>query len=93
MPITRKQFEWGVDTEIEDWMNKILAFLAEHENEAFTRDELWKLIYKQTSWQMTVREAFNEALDKLVFIKDVERRNAQLQARLDAYPGEGDDRG
>ncbi len=74
MPITRKQFEWGVDTEIEDWMNKILAFLAEHENEAFTRDELWKLIYKQTSWQMTVREAFNEALDKLVFIKDVERR-------------------
>ncbi len=26
-------------------------------------------------------------------IKDLEKKNAQLQARLDAYPGEGDDRG
>ena len=26
-------------------------------------------------------------------IKDLERRNVQLQARLDAYPGEGDDCG
>ncbi len=74
MPITRKQFEWGVDAEIEKWMNKILAFLAEHKNEAFTRDELWKLIYKQTSWPKPVREAFNEALDKLVVIKEAERR-------------------
>ena len=74
MPITRRQFEWGVDAEIEDWMDKILAFLAERKNEAFTGDELWELIYAKTSWQKTVREAFDEALGKLVVIGDAERR-------------------
>ena len=74
MPITRKQFEWGVDAEIENWMNKILAFLAEHKDEAFTSDELWKLIYKSDIWATTVKEAFDEALNKLVVIHEAEKR-------------------
>ena len=74
MPITRRQFEWGVDAEIEEWMEKIRAFLAEHKDEAFTMDELWKAIYAKSSWPTSVREAFVEALDKLVIIETAETR-------------------
>ena len=72
MPINRRQFELGVDTEIEEWMGKIVDFLAEHKDEAFTRSELWKLIYAKSSWPTSVEEAFNKALEKLSQIGDVE---------------------
>ena len=74
MPITRKQFEWGVDAEIEEWMGKISAFLAQHKDQAFTSAELWKTIYAKPVWQTTVQEAFDEALEKLVSIGEAERR-------------------
>ncbi len=73
MPITRKQFEIGVDTKIEEWMKKILAFLAEHKDEAFTHDELRKAILG-TSWKISEREAFDEALNKLVELGGAEKR-------------------
>jgi len=66
MPITRRQFELGVDAEIEGWMDKIHNFLSEHKDEAFNSEELWKTIYGKPAWQPAVREAFDEALIKLV---------------------------
>lgn len=40
MPITRKQFELGIDAQIEAWMAKIHFFLADHKDEAFAGFEL-----------------------------------------------------
>ena len=40
MPITRKQFEVGIDPKIEEWMKTIHSFLYEHKNEGFTEEEL-----------------------------------------------------
>ncbi|MBE0415690.1 MAG: hypothetical protein IBX36_04020 [Dehalococcoidia bacterium] len=40
MPITRKQFELEVDSEVEGWMRKIHSFLGEFKEQAFTKDEL-----------------------------------------------------
>jgi len=40
MPITRRQFDLGIDNRIEGWMRKIHAFLAEHKDEAFNAAEL-----------------------------------------------------
>lgn len=66
MPITRKQFEIGIDAEIEEWMYKISTFLVVHKDEAFTEGELWEKIYGKSGWRVVVREAFEEALGKLV---------------------------
>lgn len=40
MPITRQQFELGIDSEIEEWMRKIYDFLELHKNQAFTESEI-----------------------------------------------------
>lgn len=40
MPITRRQFELGIDSKIEEWMKKIHSFLSERKDEAFTEKEL-----------------------------------------------------
>ena len=70
MPITRKQFELEIDTEIEKWMEKIRAFLVEHKDVAFSRTELWEtLCGKGEEW-----EAWVSALDKLVELAQAEKR-------------------
>ena len=40
MPITRKQFDLGITEEIEDWMRNVHEYLAEHEDAAFSIDDL-----------------------------------------------------
>jgi len=40
MPITRKQFERGIDTEVEQWMGSISEFLKEFKDQAFTAEEI-----------------------------------------------------
>lgn len=40
MPITRKQFELGIDSPVQDWMNKLYDFLAARKEQAFAEDEL-----------------------------------------------------
>lgn len=40
MPITRRQFELEIDEELEEWMRDIHGFLAEHKDEALTKEEL-----------------------------------------------------
>jgi hypothetical protein len=67
MPITRRQFELGIDAKTEEWMDRIRTFLAEHRDEAFTDDELWKAIYAKPTWTASEREAFDEALYTFVY--------------------------
>ena len=69
MPITRKQFEWGVDAKVEEWMEKIRAFLTEHKDEAFTLEEVkseWKPRYDSRTWFISEEKVLEEALNKLV---------------------------
>ncbi|MBM2826152.1 MAG: hypothetical protein HW403_216 [Dehalococcoidia bacterium] len=40
MPITKEQFQKGLNEKIGVWADKITEFLALHENEAFTEQEL-----------------------------------------------------
>ena len=42
MPLTRKQFELGIDKHVEEWMRRIYSYLSQHKEEAFTEDELAK---------------------------------------------------
>jgi hypothetical protein len=42
MPITRKQFELGVDAATEEWMCNIQGFLAAHQDQAYTLLEVAK---------------------------------------------------
>ena len=44
MPITKQQFELGINAEIEQLMRDIAGFLEEHKEEAFTLEELWSLL-------------------------------------------------
>ncbi len=44
MPITRKQFEMGIDPKIEEWMKEIHSFLAQDKDTAFKKGELWEAI-------------------------------------------------
>ena len=46
MPITRKQFDMGIDQRTEEWMEKIRTFLTEHKDEAFTREEIRQNYHK-----------------------------------------------
>ena len=39
-PLTRRQFELGVDGETEDWMRRVYAFLSKNRNLAYTTEEL-----------------------------------------------------
>jgi len=42
MPISRRQFDLGINKEIESWMSRIDEFLAQHPSEAFSATELAK---------------------------------------------------
>ncbi|MBI2304616.1 MAG: hypothetical protein HYU86_07720 [Chloroflexi bacterium] len=78
MPITRKQFELGIDSAIEEWMKRIHRFLADHKDEAFTEEEIKLNILGQPperdtpEWIKTLLKyqekqvGFSEALGKLV---------------------------
>jgi hypothetical protein len=81
MPITRKQFYLGIDSEIEQWMRKIHPFLSEHKDEAFTVDELHQehkseLAYEGESGLLSGAklEVFDHALEKLVDLGAVAKR-------------------
>jgi hypothetical protein len=42
MPVTRRQFELGIDQEIEDFMKKIYLFLAQRSDQAFGEEEIFQ---------------------------------------------------
>lgn len=42
MPITKKQFDLGIDDEAEAMMRKVELFLREHRDQAYSLGELWE---------------------------------------------------
>lgn len=82
MPITRKQFDLGIDAELESWMRRMSDFLVQHQEEAFSLDELggaleaggWNSLdfdFKPLSSQ---RQRFELALRRLVDLDVVSER-------------------
>lgn len=82
MPITAKQFELGIDSNIEGWMRKIHSFLASHKLEAFTSVELAKELEgftfkgapRRQAPVQYLDEAFQAAVEKLVETRAVDSR-------------------
>lgn len=89
MPITRRQFELGIDEPIAEWMKKIRDFLAAHKTEAYCLEELadhfdfreveagqWSAELKRTVENPKIGEAtaFGLALEKLEEAGNVEAR-------------------
>lgn len=79
MPITREQFELGIDSRIESQMREIHSFLAKHRDEAFTLTELGRACgvrvkegFEGPIW--AEEPAFVEAVKKLVELGAVELR-------------------
>lgn len=81
MPIERRHFGLGMDEEGEVWMREIYDLLAEHQDLAYSYDELLHLVRLRRSTEgiaVRDREAdkakFERALDELVWIGAAETR-------------------
>ena len=85
MPITRKQFELGIDDVVEAWMRKVHAVLSEDRNSAFTQSELRKALardlgeFYNVSPEMALKlyrpeEPLILALEKLVALGSADAR-------------------
>jgi len=88
MPITRRQFELGVDPHTEEWMRKIYQFLSERQKEAFTREELEEAlsvpkrphviglsISEDLPKINEIRSSFADALSTLEEVRGAEKRS------------------
>ncbi len=49
MPISRRQFDLGITPLVEEWMEKLYDFLAEHKNQAYSEKELAKSLEADSS--------------------------------------------
>jgi len=74
MPITKRQFDWGVDGEIEAWMDKIKQYLKENKDKAFTAYELMEIFHGKAAWGISEKDAFNEAIEKLEEEESIEKK-------------------
>ena len=67
MPLSRRQFELGVDQEAEDWMSRVYGLLEGHRDLAYSYDEVRKAV-PEGSLLRAELDKFNGALDILVRI-------------------------
>jgi len=81
MPLTIRQFELGIDEDIENWMRHIYELLEGNRELAYSFEELLQN-FLGTSYQSVLREKLNRALDVLVMIGAVDKREV---TRTDYY--------
>lgn len=79
MPLTRRQFELGIDEEIEAWMQQVYHLLANIRDLAYSELELRQNILGEGGRVAHVTQGerkakFQRALDVLVFVEAIERR-------------------
>lgn len=65
MPITRRQFELGIDHQLEEYMRRIYDLLQAHEDEAYSAEELGAEL-GLTEFDLTDWQRLNKALERLV---------------------------
>ena len=73
MPLTRRQFELGIDEESETWMGQVYDLLDNHRHLAYSSDELREAILGQN--KDSVREGkFARVLEVLAEIGAADKR-------------------
>ncbi len=73
MPLTKRQFELGLDEEAEDWMRQAYQLLAGHRDLAYSAEELRHATLGESS-DATLWKKFDHALYILAEIGAVEVR-------------------
>lgn len=75
MPITKRQFELGIDATVEGWMEKVYDFLLAHKEQAYAPDEI------RTALGVAVfdpdRQRIEAALETLAELGGIEARKVQ----------------
>lgn len=95
MPITRKQFDLGIDHLIERWMLKIHELLSQHRDKAYSEEELKAALSYLPIAEGTIAELAHvkrrhpaeAALEKLVELGAIEARIVESKTYY-AYLGE-----
>jgi hypothetical protein len=73
MPITRRQFDLGIDESVEEVTREIHRFLSSRRTQAFSRDELLAAILNQ---EPSARHV-DSAIEKLVEIRAMDLREVR----------------
>ena len=73
MPITRKQFDLGIDEDIQRWMRRVYPFLEKRREEAYSKTELIRE-WPELDRDGTEMALFDHALDALVRVGAFESR-------------------
>ena len=73
MPLTRRQFELGIDEESESWMRLVYELLENHRHLAYSAEELREAILGQATDAFKA-EKFGRAVDVLAQISAVDKR-------------------
>ena len=73
MPLSVRQFELGIDQEIDGWMRQVYELLINHQDLAYSSEEL-SLEVLGGSAEAAEYEKFELALDVLAQIRAVEKR-------------------
>jgi hypothetical protein len=82
MPLTKRQFELGIDEEGEDWMRQVYRLLAEHRDLAYSSEELLETIFGNSISAAANSSKFNLSLEILAEIGAVDKREVD---RTDYY--------
>ena len=85
MPITKRQFELGIDSDLEERMQRIYSFMEAHPDEAFSLAELREIFkipdspkdyeYGKAAEWVTDNERFLMSLERLVKLDIVRERD------------------
>ena len=67
MPLTRRQFELGIDEEGEEWMRQVYNLLADRQDLAYSSDELCRMVLGDSP-ELERTEKFQRALDVLAMM-------------------------
>lgn len=73
MPLSVRQFEMGIDQEMENWMREVYELLSGHPDSAYSQGELQQAVLGIPT-PVTKLQKFGRALDVLAEIRAVDKR-------------------
>ena len=77
MPITKRQFDLGIDEVIQSWMQKIYALLSDNRESAYSTEEIRESL-PEDLYQGVTLNLFNHALNVLVKISAIDKRTVDF---------------
>ena len=77
MPISRRQFNLGINNELKDWMEKLYTVLQQNKETAYTQEELEELLEVNATsigLESNAQTALDKALERLITMNCAESR-------------------